>query len=196
MLRILKKQLSFEDETEILTHLGDLGYDDLGDEMELNFTVTEAELEKVVSPIFQNSIDICNRLLERNSLNGDKLSGLLLVGSNTYSPILREMLEQQICKPDRSLDPATVVTKGAAIYASMIDIPMDVRNQIRDRTKIEVVHSIDFVENLLFHLTEEGMLSSSQFKKYFEQISVLKVKPDETTPQSIYKHLKEYKNEK
>ena len=57
-----------------------------------------------------------------------------------------------------------------------------------------VQHSV--VENLLFHLTEEGMLSSSQLKKYFEQISALKVKPDETSLQSIYKHLKEYKNER
>ena len=36
------------------------------------------------------------------------------------SPVLRKMLSNQICKPDTSVDPMTVVAKGAAIYASTI----------------------------------------------------------------------------
>jgi len=117
----IKKQLSFNTEASILTNLGDIpGEDDEGEEFELDFTVTETELEKAIGPVFQKAIDISNKLLERNNLNGNKLSALILVGGPTYSPILRRMLEQQICKPDTSVDPMTVVSKGAAIYASTI----------------------------------------------------------------------------
>lgn len=117
----IKKQLSFNTEASILTNLGDIpGEDDEGEEFELDFTVTETEIERAIGPVFQKAIDISNKLLDRNNLSGDKLSALILVGGPTYSPILRRMLEQQICKPDTSVDPMTVVAKGASIYASTI----------------------------------------------------------------------------
>lgn len=133
----IKKQLSFNAEASILTNLGDIpGEDDEGEEFELDFTVTEAELEKAIGPVFQKAIDISNKLLERKNLSGDKLSALILVGGPTYSPILRRMLEQQICKPDTSVDPMTVVAKGASIYASTIK--KDETTIITDTSKIQL----------------------------------------------------------
>lgn len=117
----IKKQLSFNDETSILTNLGDIpGEDDEGNELELDITVTSNELEDAIAPVFQKAIDISQELLKRNNLDGSKLSALILVGGPTMSPILRKMLSNQICKPDTSVDPMTVVAKGAAIYASTI----------------------------------------------------------------------------
>jgi molecular chaperone DnaK len=133
----IKKHLSFKEETSILTNLGDIpGKDDEGEEFELDFTVTEADLEKAISPVFQKAIDITKTLLERNNLGGDKLSALILVGGPTYSPIIRRMLEQQICKPDTSVDPMTVVSKGAAIYASTIK--KDETTVVIDSSKIQL----------------------------------------------------------
>ena len=117
----IKKQLSFSDETIILTNLGDIpGEDDEGNELELDLTISAAELENAIAPVFQKSIDISQELLKRNNLDGSKLSALILVGGPTLSPVLRKMLANQICKPDTSVDPMTVVAKGAAIYASTI----------------------------------------------------------------------------
>jgi molecular chaperone DnaK len=117
----IKKQLSFSDETSVLTNLGDIpGEDDEGNELELDLTVTAAELENAIAPEFQKAIDISQELLKRNNLDGSKLATLILVGGPTMSPILRKMLSNQICKPDSSVDPMTVVAKGAAIYASTI----------------------------------------------------------------------------
>lgn len=133
----IKKQLSFNAEASILTNLGDIpGEDDEGEEFELDFTVTETELEKAIGPVFQKAIDISNKLLERNNLSGDLLSALILVGGPTYSPILRRMLDQQICKPDTSVDPMTVVAKGASIYASTIK--KDETTAIIDTSKIQL----------------------------------------------------------
>lgn len=117
----IKKQLSFSDETSILTNLGDIpGEDDEGNELELDITVSSAELENAIAPVFQKAIDVSQELMKRNNLDGSKLAALILVGGPTLSPVLRKMLSSQICKPDTSVDPMTVVAKGAAIYASTI----------------------------------------------------------------------------
>ncbi len=77
-------------------------------------------------------------MLERNNLKGSSLDSLILVGGPTFSPVLRKMLEGQICKPDTSADPMTVVSKGAALYASTVDVSEEVREQTRDKTKIQL----------------------------------------------------------
>lgn len=134
-----KIKLSFNDTHNILSDLGDIpGEDDEGEEFELDITVTQADITKAVSPVFQKAIDVSLSLLERNNLKGSSLDSLILVGGPTFSPVLRKMLEEQICKPDTSADPMTVVSKGAALYASTVDVSEEVREQTRDKTKIQL----------------------------------------------------------
>lgn len=123
----IKKQLSFSQETSILTNLGDIpGKDDNGNELELDITVNLSQLEKAMAPLFQRAIDISLNLIKRNKLDRSQLSSLILVGGPTLSPILRKMLNEQICTPDTSVDPMTAVAKGAAIYASTIKRNQDI----------------------------------------------------------------------
>ena len=134
-----KNQLSFNPSHNILSDLGDIpGVDDEGNEFELDITVTKEDLEPVLQPYFQRAIDLCNKLLSRNNLSGSDLETLLLVGGPTYSTILRSMLEKQIKKPNTSVDPMTVVSRGAALYASTIDVPENIRDKERDKTKIQL----------------------------------------------------------
>ena len=134
-----KIKLSFNDTHNILSDLGDIpGEDDEGEEFELDITVTQADITKALSPVFQKAIDVSKKLLERNNLKGSSLDSLILVGGPTFSPVLRKMLEGQICKPDTSADPMTVVSKGAALYASTVDVSEEVREQTRDKTKIQL----------------------------------------------------------
>ncbi|RMD76802.1 Hsp70 family protein [Candidatus Dojkabacteria bacterium] len=135
-----KIQLSFKETYNILSDLGDIpGTDDEGNEFELDITISRADLEKVVRPIFQKAIDICKDLLKRNHLSGKDLGSLILVGGPTYSPILRKMLKEQITeKVDVSCDPMTVVARGAALYASTVDISEEIIEKSRDKTKIQL----------------------------------------------------------
>jgi len=150
----IKKQLSFSDETSILTNLGDIpGEDDEGNELELDMTVTVSELENAIALVFQKSIDISQDLLKRNNLDGSKLAALILVGGPTLSPVLRKMLASQICKPDTSVDPMTVVAKGAAIYASTIKRKEETIET--NPTKIQL--EINFEPNSVFD-EEEGII--------------------------------------
>lgn len=134
-----KIKLSFNDTHNILSDLGDIpGEDDEEEEFELDITVTQADIERALSPVFQKAIDVSKSLLERNNLKGSSLDSLILVGGPTFSPVLRKMLEGQICKPDTSADPMTVVSKGAALYASTVNVSEEVREQTRDKTKIQL----------------------------------------------------------
>lgn len=134
-----KIKLSFNETYNILSDLGDIpGEDDEGEEFELDIMVTQADMERALSPIFQKAIDCCKSLLNRNNLNGSSLDSLILVGGPTFSPVLRKMLEKQICKPDTSVDPMTVVSKGAALYASTVELSEEIKEETRDKSKIQL----------------------------------------------------------
>jgi molecular chaperone DnaK len=135
-----KNQLSFKTEWAISIELGAFPITDRNDEeMEVDIIVTRDDLERVLSPIFQKAIDITKDLLKRNHLKNSNLNKLILVGGPTHSPILRRMLREQITENvDTSVDPMTVVAKGAALYASTIDIDEDIQDKIRDKTKLQL----------------------------------------------------------
>lgn len=167
-----KIKLSFNDIHNILSDLGDIpGEDDEGEEFELDITVTQTDITKAVSPVFQRAIDVSLSLLKRNNLKGADLDSLILVGGPTFSPVLRKMLEEQICIPDTSADPMTVVSKGAALYASTVNVSEEVREQTRDKTKIqlEIAHEASTVE------TEE-----------FVPIKILEDKIEGIIPETVF----------
>ena len=117
-----KNQLSFQTSWDILSNLGDLGEDDNGEEIELDLTITQEQAFASMRPYFQKAVDICKKLLQRNNMTGEQLNKLILVGGPTHSPLIREMLREQITpNVDTSIDPMTAVATGAALYASTID---------------------------------------------------------------------------
>ncbi|WP_417855047.1 Hsp70 family protein [Xanthomarina gelatinilytica] len=133
----LKNELSFKDSYNLYKE-DRCGVDDEDEEIEIDVTISQSEIEKVLKPVFQKAVNCSLTLLERNNLKGSSLDSLILVGGPTFSPVLRKMLEEQICKPDTSADPMTVVSKGAALYASTVDVSEEVREQTRDKTKIQL----------------------------------------------------------
>ncbi|MEE4197539.1 MAG: Hsp70 family protein [Bacteroidales bacterium] len=134
----IKNQLSFKEEYNLYVDPGDAGEDDDGEEIEIDLTVNQESLKRTLEPIFQKAISISLSLLERKNIENNALDNLILVGGPTYSPILRQMLEEQIIKPDVSVDPMTVVSKGAALFASTVDVSDAIKEQQRDKTKIQL----------------------------------------------------------
>ena len=118
----VKNQLSFKEHEDVISNLGDLGEDEDGEEIELDLTVTQTEAFDVMRPYFQKAVDICKDLLKRNNLTGSQVNKLILVGGPTHSPLIRQMLREQITpNVDTSIDPMTAVATGAALYASTLD---------------------------------------------------------------------------
>ena len=144
-----KNQLSFKDKCDIMSQLDEFGEDDEGSPIELDMVFTRAQIERVVAPIFQKAVDITKKLIERNNLT-NKLDTLILVGGPTFSPILRQLLKDQVTpNVDTSIDPMTAVAKGAALYASGIESA--ITEEIKAGTiALDIQYNASSVETLEF----------------------------------------------
>lgn len=116
----LKKQLGKSEEYELLTDIGQLPEDDEGEEMEFDTTFTRHKQNQVAAPFVQRAIDKTKELLKNNELAASDITALILVGGPTQMPIFREMIEEQLIKPDTSINPMTGIAEGAALYASTV----------------------------------------------------------------------------
>lgn len=137
----MRIDLSFADSTDYSTYDRNLNLrqDDNGNDIDLEITITRQELSEVISPLYQKAVDICKSLLNRNNLSGSDITSLILVGGPTYSPIIRDMLREQVSRNvDTSINPMTAVARGAALYASTIDANID-EESIKQTAKSEVV---------------------------------------------------------
>ena len=167
----IKINLSFSDSYDVISNLGEYPEDDEGEEIELDFTVTKEQIKPVLGPVFQKAIDTTLNVIKRNNLDGNAISSLILVGGPTFSPVLREMLEEQVCKPDTSVDPMTVVARGAAIYASQFELDESIKDETRDASKIQLdlsyePQSVEIEEMLVVKLNKaktEGDIPNSLF---------------------------------
>lgn len=170
----IKNNLSFNPSHNIYVDPDDCGLDDEGEEIEIDLTVTQEQLKNVLAPIFQKAIDCSLKLLNRNNLKGSSLDSLILVGGPTLSPTLREMLKKQICQPDTSVDPMTVVSRGAALYASTVELSNEIKEQTRDRTKIqlEIGHETTTVETEEFVTLKiiEDKTKGEIYEKVFAEV--------------------------
>lgn len=142
-----KNQLSFKDHEDIISNLGDLGEDEDGEEIELDLTLTQAQVFDVIRPYFQKAVDICKNLIQRNNLNGSQITKLILVGGPTHSPLIRQMLREQVTpNVDTSIDPMTAVATGAALYASTMDAEVSDKEIKVGTVKLDVSYESTTVE--------------------------------------------------
>lgn len=163
-----KNQLSYKEEYPILTNLYDeYGEDDEGEEFEIDLTISRENLKEVITPFIQKAIDYCKALLQRNNLTGEKIDELILVGGPTLSPIVREMLDSQITKPNTSIDPMTVVAQGAAIYASTINNPVE--DEHTDDSKIQL--HIDYESMVVGEDTFITLKTKEENNVFFAEIA-------------------------
>lgn len=147
---VYKNELSFSEFLDFSDEFTSMGEDDEGVDITIDMKITQSELYLVLTPIFQKAINICKDLLKRNNLQGSDLDSLILVGGPTYSPVLREMLKEQITpNVDTSVDPMTAVAKGAALYASGID--SEVKEEVKPGTiALELSYESSSVEVMEF----------------------------------------------
>lgn len=89
-----------------------------GEEIELDFKLTRDVLIRVAEPIIVRSIDICSRVLKEKSLSPAAIERVILVGGPTLANYFRDILSSRLGIPlDFSVDPMTVVARGAAVFA-------------------------------------------------------------------------------
>lgn len=114
-VEIAKIQLSRSD----FVYLEDCRFkDDDGKDVEVEYKLTRNALIGVAEPIILRSVEICKHVLQEKNLAPSAIEKVILVGGPTLAPYFREILEAQLeIKLDHSVDPLTVVARGAAIFA-------------------------------------------------------------------------------
>lgn len=145
----VKISLSTKPKEDLLSNLGDLGNDDDGEEMELDLTVTQEQAFEVMRPLVQKAVDLCLQLLQRNEMKSSDLDKIILVGGPTRLPLIKQMLAEQVAPVvDTSVDPMTVVAKGAALYASTRDVnlPETIEANQPEVVRLEVGYEATTVE--------------------------------------------------
>jgi len=80
--------------------------------------ITREALISVAEPLIVRSVEICKRVLKEKNLGPAAIERAILVGGPTLAPYFREIVERELAIPvDFSIDPVTVVARGAAVFA-------------------------------------------------------------------------------
>ena len=106
------------------------------DEIDTVVQITASDLQRATEHLTDRCIAICRRVLKHARLSQDDLAAVLLVGGQTQTPYIREMVANELGKVEYRLDPLTVVASGAALFASTQRLPAR-------RSKEAVVGSAD-----------------------------------------------------
>ena len=94
--------------------------DDTGELLDIYFILSRVELNALLQPFIQQTIDLMEQVIQRNNISSESLSFILMIGGSTYIPSVKEQLQQHFqIKINCETDPTTAVAKGAAYYAGM-----------------------------------------------------------------------------
>jgi len=116
-----KIELTTADETVV--SLLELGPDAAGREIEAELPLSRAEVERVSGEVIARCLRLVDEALAGARVAGADLDRVLLVGGPTQMPCVREALAAHLgARVDSSLDPVTAVARGAALYASTVEL--------------------------------------------------------------------------
>lgn len=117
---LAKVQLS--DREQVTVELFGLGSTQDGKAIEMTLTIDRADVEAKVRLLLDRCMQLAQRALTGARMSGADLDRVLLVGGPTQMPVVRAALGATISpRLDFSLDPLTVVARGAAMYASTLE---------------------------------------------------------------------------
>lgn len=93
--------------------------DEEGNEVDLEITITRSEFNELIKSNIDGTIEMIKQILTRNSLKPSDLQFNLMVGGSTYTPYVRNRVEEVLQIPvNCEIDPTTAVAVGAAYYAA------------------------------------------------------------------------------
>ncbi|CAG1010057.1 heat shock 70kDa protein 1/2/6/8 [Phycisphaerales bacterium] len=96
---------------------------DLGDDRVYERTLTREELERLITPLVDRTIECCRRAMAaaERALGGEPISAVVLVGGVTRTPLVRRRVAEFFgMEPYTALDPDEVVALGAAVQAQIL----------------------------------------------------------------------------
>ncbi len=96
----------------------DVWEDDSGKMMDLEYNLSPTDIQEVIKPYVARSMNLCKQALDEKGLGGRNMAKILMVGGTSLIPWLRDEIQKGIgAELEFSIDPMTVVARGAAIFA-------------------------------------------------------------------------------
>jgi Fe-S protein assembly chaperone HscA len=109
-----KIQLSRDPQAELSLVVPDIG-------LHWRRRVVRQELEELIAPCIERSLDCCRRALADAQLDASKIDEVVLVGGSTRVPAVRAAVERFFGrKPHTELNPDEVVALGAAVQGHIL----------------------------------------------------------------------------
>lgn len=116
-LKAAEARIDLSTADEVMVSLVDIGDDQDGNPIEMELPLTRTELEREVEPLVAECLDLVKDALDGARVASADLDRVLLVGGPTQMPIIRGALGSLFgVAVDHSVDPMTIVARGAAIY--------------------------------------------------------------------------------
>ncbi len=104
-------------ETAVIANAWPIDID--GESLEIELEFDRKTLDALTLPMVDRSMDVVTRLLHDSGLRAEQIGRVVLVGGPTLMPVLRKRLAERLGAPiDDSMDPMTMVARGAALYAA------------------------------------------------------------------------------
>jgi molecular chaperone DnaK len=97
--------------------IDDLGKDDEGKDIFISIPFSRNDLEKLMKSKIDNTINLTKDMLKESGIKASLIKKIILVGGPTQMPYIKRRLEEDIkIKVDSSVDPLTIVSRGACIF--------------------------------------------------------------------------------
>lgn len=129
--------------------------------------VTKTEFEKLITPLVERTIKICERTLKDSGLAKNEIKGVVMVGGSTRVPlVVQKVAEFFGTKPLTDINPDEVVALGAAIQAESLtqgsnNLLLDV---IPLSLGLETMHGI--AEKIIYRNTPIPCTYAQEFTTY------------------------------
>ena len=148
-----KIELSEYEKTSIIVE--NVGKDNEGKEIFLTIDFTRKEFEKLIKPMVDRTIELSKETLKDAGIKNSSVAKVILVGGPTQIPYIKERIENDLkISADSSVDPLTVVARGACIFGIGQKIPKEFTENNNQKLKKGTM-SIDLNYESLTSDTEE-----------------------------------------
>lgn len=123
-----------------LIEIDSIGEDEKGEEMYLTIDFSRKDFEQLIQPLVDRTISLSKEVLKEAGIKSSSVKRIILVGGPTQIPYIRERLKTELkIDVDASVDPLTVVARGACVFALGQKVPKEFTEVVNKKPKKETL---------------------------------------------------------
>ncbi|NLC97246.1 MAG: Hsp70 family protein, partial [Erysipelotrichaceae bacterium] len=117
----------------VAIEIDDLGVKDReGNDVNITFTYTRKEFNELISPLVERTLKASRDAIKSSGVSIHNITKIIFVGGTTLIPYVRSRVEEDLgIEADFSVNPLTIVAKGAAVYGLGQRIPSSIIDKFR-----------------------------------------------------------------